>query len=222
MWWNGKKDKNQTLNLKSINMRKLFVFALLGLSIGLCAQTYCFKKEFMVDKNTGVKMKTDNSTVYITFQNNKSRCYFSDAEGITVRESNGLESIFGALTGRSYEGENYYVYQGKQDGLHVYKETATWSSYVTPNYSIGERGGYIPMYRKLEYLYFNDAFDRVNLWTDPQYYFIEGSSNESPTVKAARSGCRAGINAGSKNATSYVVVYKKVSSTGGDETIIFY
>ena len=201
-------------------MKKLFFSALMCLCCSfVMGQTYYYKQTTKVEKGTGVKSKGSNQGYYITFQNNKRTCYFSNADGIATIENSGYESTFGISTGRRYEGMSLYTYLGERDGLHEYMKETTYYANIPANYSAGERGGYYPMSKNRTYLYFSPSYDRVNEWTDPKTYIVESSSNESQIVKAARAGTAMGANAGSDpNRPTYIFVYEQAAPedpTGG-------
>lgn len=197
-------------------MKKVLLFLIVfHLSSAIHAQTFCYQQTMKVEKETGVKSKGSNNYSYITFQNNKSSCYFSNADGTTTSESSGYVSYFGMSTGERYEGRNYYVYKGEENGLHVYMAEETTYSYINPNYYSGERGGYYPMSKRRVYLYFNTSYDRMNEWSDPKTYLVESSSSDSPILKAARAGTAMGASAGqsiSGGSTTYIFVYEKRNS----------
>lgn len=209
-------------------MKKVILFFIsFNLSLAIHAQTYCYQQTLKVEKETGVKSKGSNKYCYITFLNDKSSCYFSNADGTTTSESSGVISNFGFSTGQRYEGRNYYVYKGIENGLYVYMAETTTYSYINPNLYSGERGGYYPMSKSRVYLYFNTSFDRMNEWSDPKTYLVESSSSDSPILKAARAGAAMGTDAGTSIAggsTTYIFVYERTTppSDGSDRPTIFY
>ncbi len=191
--------------------RNLLLLLMALVCMPFYAQTYCYKLVSTVDKQTGVKSKATTEYVYLTFQNGKSSCYFSDEDGNSSKASSGLNTSFGVSTGTKYEGENYYTYQGVDNGRYVYLKVVTTYTYIPANYYAGERGGYYPMSQKKEYLYFSQSYDRINQWTDPKSYLVKSSGGESQLVSAARSGWAMGSSYGnSTNSTIYV--YEKTTS----------
>lgn len=193
-------------------MKELLLTTLFTLIVGtsITAQTYCYKLLSYVDKETGVKSKASEAYYYITFQSNKSSCYFSDKNGNSTINSSGYASNF--TNSNKYEGKNYYVYKGVDNGRYVYEETVIEYQYVYPNITMGEWGGYYPYIKKKKYLYFSQNFERLNEWQDPEVYYIE-STNQ--TVKAAQTGYAIGTgivkrnNGGTIKTTIYV--YEKSS-----------
>lgn len=194
---------------------KKFLLLLLAANICLAlgAQTYFYKQTAMVEKDSGVKSKGSGSSLYITFQDNKNSCYYSNADGTATRPNSGTETSFGFSTGRRYEGGSLFVYIGENNGRHEYMRETTYYAYIQPNMSAGERGGYYPMTKSRVYLYFTPNYDRMNEWSDPQTYEAVSGGYESQSVKSARSATMAGAKAGyNPNQSTYIFVYEKAQS----------
>lgn len=184
----------------------LFVFA----PYCLFAQTYCYKKVAKVDADTKIKVAVDESFHYITFINHKGSCYFSNQNGITIKESSGRKQTIG-VDYETYDGENYYVYCGEENDRFVYVKTVTWSFYVQPNYYVAGSGRLYPYVKKKAFLYFSKSFDRVNEWEDPNDYWIP-SNNE--IVIARQNGGKLGKETARNiigKFVSYIYVYEKAS-----------
>ena len=92
-------------------MKKFLLFWIILFvgNIVVCAQTYKYKCDFYVDKETGVKNKA-GYTAYFTFTNNS--CYRSDKNG-------NYEASPGHLWHASPE---IYYYKKIENGIYVYKQ----------------------------------------------------------------------------------------------------
>lgn len=168
-------------------MKKLFLSALMCLCCSfILGQTYYYKYLYWVEKETEVKHSVTNpesNNKYVTFVNNKSMCYFSDANGAMSESESGSGIGFHPLI---WSGGVKYSYQGYQNGMHVYMSIKTYSEcspFYSPYANVNEDGVYHKTYDIKKYIYFNNDFTRMNTWEDPLYYVYE--CRTSNFIKAA-------------------------------------
>lgn len=206
--------------------RVLLFFLVVCAYSSVVAQTYCYKITMCVEKETGIKRKGYDNYHFITFINNKRNCYFSDKDGNTTTNSSSSSSLFYNPYPNKYEGENYYTYKGVEDGYYVYEQVVTTLSYVSPNFYLGERGGYYPTSKQYTYLYINQNYDRINKWADPEIYNVSESSSDSKALKAMKWGMAVGSNLAPKNPNRKTTIYVYEKTTAPQEKtkspIIFY
>lgn len=117
------------------------LLALFALCVGaqISAQTYAYKNVYWV--KDGVKSKGNDRIMYITFIDNKRRCYKSDKNGMNLYP-NSPTSI--------------YKYKGTENGMHIY-HSSEWSSGI-PGVMPLEREGFDKMYFSQDFKRMNEEF----------------------------------------------------------------
>ena len=161
-------------------MKKIIMLIILMLIVvsglfGQVGKTYYYKYVETVNTDTGVKSKgssyaysrgssknesdkikkkieKDNG-VYITFTNNS--CYFSDSNGMVVKDSPGGYNFFRNMVFEIYNGSRVvFSYYGERNNLYVfvakYSRTDAYNAYYRPT-----------TYYE-DYLYFSKDYKRFN------------------------------------------------------------
>lgn len=109
------------------------LLALFALCVGaqISAQTYAYKNVYWV--KDGVKSKGNNRITYITFVDNKRRCYKSDKNGMNLYPNNP---------------SFIYKYKGTENGMHIYYSSEH------PSLPLNREG--------FDKMYFSQDFKRMN------------------------------------------------------------
>ena len=156
------------VNVMSItDMKKflpLFVLFLI-FSIGMSAQTYCYKILFKVDAETGTKSEA-SGLFYVTFIKEKKCCYESDVDGFAIKgehmQAAGVEEV------------NWpYYYRGKSDGIYTLQSSRSEDilSYrclveVTVNWVPNPLHNSYEHSKKYKYVSFTKDYSRINVGVD--------------------------------------------------------
>jgi hypothetical protein len=152
-------------------MKKVFLSLMFLAAVAACSysQTYYYKAVASFDKD-GAKVKPVTKGKYITFTNNRSICYVSDANGYRIKIP--YIPSYGTIGTSEEAGYNFY-FKGTQSGTHIYQTRK-----VTYGYGIGTQETWAN-----EYYYFSTDFNKMQHHDNSYYNNLVGAVTKTEYIR---------------------------------------